>query len=67
MMTLEPALAGRVRRDVERRVTDHPDVFSGAMVLGAMGTMELVGRRAEATAEPNASPALLHHEVRPDR
>ena len=35
----------------------------GAMILAAMHTVELIGRRADGTAEQNAPPALFHHEV----
>jgi hypothetical protein len=33
------------------------------MVLAAMYTVELIGRRHDATAEQNPPSELLHHEV----
>ena len=38
-------------------------VLGGAMVLAAMYTVELFGRRAGATAEQDPPAELLHHEV----
>src|SRR5674476_52698 len=38
-------------------------LLGGAMVLAAMYTVELFGRRADASAQENPPAELLHHEV----
>jgi len=38
-------------------------VLGGAMVLAAMYTVELIGRRDDATAEQDPPSELLHHEL----
>ena len=39
------------------------DDHGGAMVIAAMYTVELIGRRADVSAEQNPPAELLHHEV----
>jgi hypothetical protein len=38
-------------------------LLGGAMILAAMYTVELIGRRDDVTAEQNPPSELLHHEV----
>jgi drug/metabolite transporter (DMT)-like permease len=62
-MTLEPVFAAGFAVALGGEPLTIRMLVGGAMILAAMYTVELLGRRADATAEQNPPPALLHHEV----
>jgi drug/metabolite transporter (DMT)-like permease len=63
VMTLEPVFAAGFAVALGGESLTMRMAVGGAMILAAMYTVELIGRRAEATAEQAPPPALLHHEV----
>jgi drug/metabolite transporter (DMT)-like permease len=63
VMTLEPVFAAGFAVALGGEPLTIRMLVGGAMILAAMYTVELLGRRADATAEQNPPPALLHHEV----
>ncbi len=63
VMTLEPVFAAGVAVGVGGESLTARMVLGGAMVLAAMYTVELFGRRADASAQENPPAELLHHEV----
>jgi drug/metabolite transporter (DMT)-like permease len=63
VMTLEPVFAAVFAVALGGESMTVRMLFGGAMVLAAMYTVELIGRRADLTAEQNPPSELLHHEV----
>ncbi len=63
VMTLEPVFAAAFAVALGGESMTPRMLFGGAMVLAAMYTVELIGRRADATAEQSPPSELLHHEV----
>jgi drug/metabolite transporter (DMT)-like permease len=63
VMTLEPVFAAGFAVALGGESMTVRMFLGGAMVLAAMYTVELIGRRADVTAEQNPPPELLHHEV----
>jgi drug/metabolite transporter (DMT)-like permease len=63
VMTLEPVFAAGFAVAWGGESLTIRMSLGGAMVLAAMYTVELMGRRSEATAEQDPPPALLHHEL----
>jgi drug/metabolite transporter (DMT)-like permease len=63
VMTLEPVFAAGFAVAWGGESLTIRMSLGGAMVLAAMYTVELIGRRADATAEQDPPPALLHHEL----
>jgi drug/metabolite transporter (DMT)-like permease len=62
-MTLEPVFAAVFAVTLGGESMTVRMLLGGAMVLAAMYTVELIGRRADLTAEQNPPAELLHHEV----
>jgi drug/metabolite transporter (DMT)-like permease len=62
-MTLEPVFAAAFAVALGGESLTSRIILGGAMVLAAMYTVELFGRRADATAEQDPPAELLHHEV----
>ncbi|MDQ1537605.1 MAG: hypothetical protein QOE58_1998 [Actinomycetota bacterium] len=63
VMTLEPVFAAGFAVALGGELLTVRILVGGAMVLAAMYTVELIGRRADATAEQDPPAELLHHEV----
>ena len=63
VMTLEPVFAAGFAVALGGESLTLRMLLGGAMVLAAMYTVELIGRRADATAEQSPPAELLHHEV----
>jgi len=63
VMTLEPVFAAAFAVALGGESLTIRIFLGGAMVLAAMYTVELFGRRAGATAEQDPPAELLHHEV----
>ena len=63
VMTLEPVFAAAFAVALGGESLTSRMLLGGAMVLAAMYTVELIGRRADATAEQDPPSELLHHEV----
>jgi drug/metabolite transporter (DMT)-like permease len=63
VMTLEPVWAAGFAVALGGESMTFRMLLGGAMVLAAMYTVELIGRRHDATAEQNPPSELLHHEV----
>ena len=63
VMTLEPVFAAGFAVALGGESLTARILVGGAMVLAAMYTVELIGRRADVTAEQNPPAELLHHEV----
>ncbi|MDQ5839614.1 MAG: DMT family transporter [Chloroflexota bacterium] len=63
VMTLEPVFAAAFAVALGGESMTIRILLGGAMVLAAMYTVELIGRRAGATAEQDPPAELLHHEV----
>jgi drug/metabolite transporter (DMT)-like permease len=63
VMTLEPLFAAGFAVAWGGEMMTVRMVLGGAMVLAAMYTVELIGRKADATAEQRPPLELLHHEV----
>ena len=63
VMTLEPVFAAGFAVALGGESLTNRMFLGGAMVLAAMYTVELIGRRADATAEQDPPAELLHHEV----
>jgi drug/metabolite transporter (DMT)-like permease len=63
VMTLEPVLAAGFAVALGGEPMTVPMFLGGAMVLAAMYTVELIGRRAGVNAEQSPPAELLHHEV----
>jgi len=63
VMTLEPVFAAAFAVALGGESLTSRIILGGAMVLAAMYTVELFGRRADATAEQDPPTELLHHEV----
>lgn len=63
VMTLEPVFAAGFAVALGGESLTIVMLLGGAMVLAAMYTVELIGRRADATAEQDPPSELLHHEV----
>ena len=63
VMTLEPVFAAGFAVALGGESLTTMMLLGGAMVLAAMYTVELLGRRADATAEQDPPSELLHHEV----
>ena len=63
VMTLEPVFAAGFAVALGGESLTIRMLVGGAMVLAAMYTVELIGRRADATAEQDPCSELLHHEV----
>ena len=63
VMTLEPVFAAAFAVALGGESLTLRIILGGAMVLAAMYTVELFGRRADATAEQDPPAELLHHEV----
>lgn len=63
VMTLEPVFAAAFAVALGGESMTTRILLGGAMVLAAMYTVELFGRRADATAEQDPPAELLHHEV----
>jgi drug/metabolite transporter (DMT)-like permease len=63
VMTLEPVFAAVFAVTLGGESMTVRMLLGGAMVLAAMYTVELIGRRADLTAEQNPPAELLHHEV----
>ena len=63
VMTLEPVFAAGFAVTLGGESMTVRMFLGGAMVLAAMYTVELIGRRADVTAEQNPPAELLHHEV----
>jgi drug/metabolite transporter (DMT)-like permease len=63
VMTLEPVFAAGFAVALGGELLTVRILLGGAMVLAAMYTVELIGRRADATAEQDPPAELLHHEV----
>jgi drug/metabolite transporter (DMT)-like permease len=63
VMTLEPVFAAGFAVALGGESLTVRMSLGGAMILAAMYTVELIGRRADGTAEQNPPAELLHHEV----
>ena len=63
VMTLEPVFAAAFAVALGGESMTIRILLGGTMVLAAMYTVELCGRRADATAEQDPPAELLHHEV----
>ena len=63
VMTLEPVFAAVFAVALGGESMTLQMLLGGAMVLSAMYTVELIGHRADATAEQDPPSELLHHEV----
>jgi len=63
VMTLEPVFAAGFAVALGGESLTGRMLVGGAMVLAAMYTVELIGRRADVTAEQDPPAELLHHEV----
>lgn len=63
VMTLEPVFAAVFAVALGGESMTLKMLLGGAMVLAAMYTVELIGRRADATAEQDPPAELLHHEL----
>jgi drug/metabolite transporter (DMT)-like permease len=63
VMTLEPVFAAGFAVGLGGEPLTGRMLVGGAMILAAMYTVELIGRRAGSTAEQNPPSGLLHHEV----
>jgi drug/metabolite transporter (DMT)-like permease len=63
VMTLEPVFAAVFAVVFGGESMTLRVFLGGAMVLAAMYTVELIGRRADQSAEQNPPSELLHHEV----
>ena len=63
VMTLEPVFAAGFAVALGGESMTLRMLLGGAMVLAAMYTVELIGRRADATAEQDPPVELLHHEL----
>jgi drug/metabolite transporter (DMT)-like permease len=63
VMTLEPVFAAGFAVAWGGESMTLRMLLGGAMVLAAMYTVELIGRRADATAEQDPPSELIHHEV----
>jgi drug/metabolite transporter (DMT)-like permease len=63
VMTLEPVFAAGFAVSLGGEPMTVRMFLGGAMVLAAMFTVELIGRRTDANAEQNPPAELLHHEV----
>ena len=63
VMTLEPVFAAGFAVALGGESLTIRMFLGGAMVLAAMYTVELIGRRVDATAEQDPPSELLHHEV----
>jgi drug/metabolite transporter (DMT)-like permease len=63
VMTLEPVFAAGFAVALGGESLTSRMLLGGAMVLAAMYTVELIGHRADATAEQDPPYELLHHEV----
>ena len=63
VMTLEPVFAAGFAVSLGGEPMTVRMFLGGAMVLAAMYTVELIGRRTDANAEQNPPAELLHHEV----
>jgi drug/metabolite transporter (DMT)-like permease len=63
VMTLEPVFAASFAVALGGEALTARMTLGGAMVLAAMYTVELMGRRADASAEQDPPGELLHHEV----
>jgi drug/metabolite transporter (DMT)-like permease len=63
VMTLEPVFAAWFAVALGGESLTARMLVGGAMVLAAMYTVELIGRRADVTAEQSPPAELLHHEV----
>jgi drug/metabolite transporter (DMT)-like permease len=63
VMTLEPVFAAGFAVALGGESLTARMLVGGAMVLAAMYTVELIGRRADVSAEENPPAELLHHEV----
>jgi len=63
VMTLEPVFAAGFAVALGGESMTFRMLLGGAMVLAAMYTVELIGRRADVSAEQNPPAELLHHEV----
>jgi drug/metabolite transporter (DMT)-like permease len=63
VMTLEPVFAAGFAVGLGGESLTARMLLGGAMVLAAMYTVELFGRRADASAQENPPAELLHHEV----
>ena len=63
VMTLEPVFAAMFAVALGGESLTLRMLLGGAMVLAAMYTVELIGRRADATAEQDPPAELLHHEL----
>lgn len=63
VMTLEPVFAAAFAVALGGESMTLRMILGGAMVLAAMYTVELFGRRVDATAEQDPPAELLHHEL----
>jgi len=63
VMTLEPVFAAGFAVALGGESLTVRMLLGGAMILAAMYTVELIGRRADVTAEQDPPAELLHHEV----
>jgi drug/metabolite transporter (DMT)-like permease len=63
VMTLEPVCAAGFAVAFGGESMTVRMLLGGAMILAAMYTVELIGRRDDVTAEQNPPSELLHHEV----
>ena len=63
VMTLEPVFAAAFAVTLGGESMTARMLLGGALVLAAMYTVELIGRRTDLTAEQNPPAELLHHEV----
>jgi len=63
VMTLEPVFAAGFAVGLGGESLTARMLLGGAMVLAAMYTVELIGRRADLSAEQGPPAELLHHEV----
>jgi len=62
-VVLTPVLTAFLLRERIPRSTWFAVLLGGAMVLAAMYTVELIGRKADVSAEQSPPAELLHHEV----
>ena len=63
VMTLEPVFAAGFAVALGGESMTLRMLLGGAMVLAAMYTVELIGRREDVTASQDPPSELLHHEV----
>lgn len=63
VMTLEPVFAAGFAVGLGGESLTIRMLLGGAMILAAMYAVELIGRRADATAEQSPPPEMLHHKV----